>query len=86
MEVVVREGMEAVTEAGIQVEAMEEVTEAAGMVAGMEAVGMVAEATEAGMEEVTNESRLSKISETDTQKLVAIRAIKAATVGIPDRK
>ena len=60
MEVVVREGMEAVMEAGIQVEAMEQVTEAAGMVAGMEAVGMVAEATEAGMEEATNESRLSK--------------------------
>jgi len=61
MEVVVREGMEAVTEAGIQVEAMEEVTVAGVMEAGMEAagmevVGMVGEATEVGMEEATNES------------------------------
>jgi hypothetical protein len=32
MEVVVRVGMEAVMEAGIQVEAMEQVTDAAGMV------------------------------------------------------
>ena len=37
MEVVAREGMEAVTEAGIQVEAMEEVTVAGVMEAGMEA-------------------------------------------------